>query len=697
LAKRRSKRKNSKENIEKEKCFNHQRIIHKVKENSSEVKNNISFKNNMVVPTFQSHGSPITFTIPCVNSRRKGCSGTCLRAILISILIVTVIFNVIFIMDHRRRFTENSNRVNNDENKHIKFERNDDSQRSNNIIKKQVSTGRIIKVEAKSSKENVYVSINGLKVYENSGIDDAGRGIHVVVINEQNGIVMAKRVFDTYVPREDEAMILFLNMLQDGRIVVFMVKDEGSASLKKSGKTSINMFGSRFINSIGWRDTWAFISKKRNTWLAEAHQKPPSPELWGPPLIVQTSIQLEEKEKKCYWGNDDSARRRKQFCMKYEGYGSVCSCTNPAPINLRGGDLLGSRVSSLPIAVIAANRPHYLYRMLRGLLTTPGVDPKMVTVYIDGFYDEPSAVAELFEVATVEHTPICSKNCRISQHYKRTLHETFEKYKSADYMIILEEDLDVSKDLMDYFSQMLPVLGTDDSLYCVSAWNDQGYEHSCNDASMLYRVETMPGLGWVLKKKLFLEELEPNWPGSDKFWDWDMWMRMQANRKGRECIIPDISRTYHFGAKGLNMNAFFQDLYFTKHALNTQTGVKFDTSKVTKDGYEVEVHKLLKEAELLDHTKNPCVGEDFIPNVKSKTFVLYIKQNEDGDYETWTNLAKCFKLWDLDVRGFHKQMWRFWLKGNHIFIIGTSSPYASYKPDHIIPIYLPKKKKENEE
>ena len=24
----------------------------------------------------------------------------------------------------------------------------------------------------------------------------------------------------------------------------------------------------------------------------------------------------------------------------------------------------------------------------------------------------------------------------------------------------------------------------------------QGYEHSCNDPSMLYRVETMPGLGW---------------------------------------------------------------------------------------------------------------------------------------------------------------------------------------------------------
>lgn len=38
----------------------------------------------------------------------------------------------------------------------------------------------------------------------------------------------------------------------------------------------------------------------------------------------------------------------------------------------------------------------------------------------------------------------------------------------------------------------------------------------------------------VLKKKLFKEELEPNWPGSDKFWDWDMWMRMDGNRKGKK-------------------------------------------------------------------------------------------------------------------------------------------------------------------
>ena len=80
----------------------------------------------------------------------------------------------------------------------------------------------------------------------------------------------------------------------------------------------------------------------------------------------------------------------------------------------------------------------------------------------------------------------------------------------------MEEDLDVSPDffmlvdpltnpyylllpslpLFRYFSETKHLLEEDPSLYCISAWNDQGYDHSCNDPAMLYRIETMPGLGW---------------------------------------------------------------------------------------------------------------------------------------------------------------------------------------------------------
>lgn len=74
--------------------------------------------------------------------------------------------------------------------------------------------------------------------------------------------------------------------------------------------------------------------------------------------------------------------------------------------------------------------------------------------------------------------------------------------------------------------------------------------HSSSDEKMLYRIEGMPGLGWMLSKKLWINELKPNWPSPKLNYDWDLWMRENRIRKNRECIIPDVSRTYHLGIKG---------------------------------------------------------------------------------------------------------------------------------------------------
>lgn len=56
----------------------------------------------------------------------------------------------------------------------------------------------------------------------------------------------------------------------------------------------------------------------------------------------------------------------------------------------------------------------------------------------------------------------------------------------------------------------------------------------------------------------------------------------------RECIIPDISRTYHFGSSGLNMNPYFQDHYFSKHPLNTHSDVQLRAV----ERYTVHLHVL---------------------------------------------------------------------------------------------------------
>ena len=138
----------------------------------------------------------------------------------------------------------------------------------------------------------------------------------------------------------------------------------------------------------------------------------------------------------------------------------------------------------------------------------------------------------------------------------------------------------------------------------------------CTDNVFLYCKSASTLFPRLLKRQLFKEELEPNWPSPDKLWDWDMWMRLDVIRKGRECIIPDVSRTYHFGASGLNMNPYFQEHYFKKHTLNKVPNVQLrDADSLRKEKYELVIHGLFREANILNHQKDPC-DKDFIPDTK---------------------------------------------------------------------------------
>ena len=100
---------------------------------------------------------------------------------------------------------------------------------------------------------------------------------------------------------------------------------------------------------------------------------------------------------------------------------------------------------------------------------------------------------------------------------------------------------------------------------------------------------------------------------------------------------------------------------------------------------------------MLDHTQTPCSSDNFVPVASHipTIYVLYIKQDQAGDYETWNNVARCLKLWDLDVRGFHKQMWRFWINENQLFVVGSASPYVKFKPQGLTPVFIKKRSRKN--
>ncbi|CAN9504194.1 unnamed protein product [Ophioblennius macclurei] len=185
---------------------------------------------------------------------------------------------------------------------------------------------------------------------------------------------------------------------------------------------------------------------------------------------------------------------------------------------------------------------------------------------------------------------------KIARHYRWALNQVFNTF-SHSTVVIVEDDLEVAPDFFEYFRALYPILHSDSSLWCVSAWNDNGRDALVDPsrAQLLYRTDFFPGLGWMLLREMW-EELEPKWPSAF----WDDWMRQPEQRKDRSCIRPEISRTITFGRKGVSLGQFF-DQYLRYIKLNTEfvPFTKHNLSYLLKEKYDEKFIKEVYEAPLV--------------------------------------------------------------------------------------------------
>ncbi|XP_063228833.1 alpha-1,3-mannosyl-glycoprotein 2-beta-N-acetylglucosaminyltransferase isoform X2 [Bacillus rossius redtenbacheri] len=187
---------------------------------------------------------------------------------------------------------------------------------------------------------------------------------------------------------------------------------------------------------------------------------------------------------------------------------------------------------------------------------------------------------------------------KISRHYGWALNQTFFNF-NFDTVIIVEDDLDVSPDLFEYFLGTYALLQRDPTLWCVSAWNDNGKVGLVDEGApeMLHRTDFFPGLGWMLRRAVW-EELAPKWPAAY----WDDWIRQPEQRRGRACIRPELSRTRTFGKVGVSNGHFYEKhLKFIKLNEKFVPFTQMNLTYLLKDNYDQQFVKWVYESPVVTY------------------------------------------------------------------------------------------------
>ena len=349
----------------------------------------------------------------------------------------------------------------------------------------------------------------------------------------------------------------------------------------------------------------------------------------------------------------------------------------------------------LPIIMIAYNRPYYMKQSLRSLLNVRGVEKKNIEVIQDDKNKDVAQVAIDFGIKLKQHVqnrttygPDPDPGIFIAQHYAYALRYAFEKNTDAPAIIIVEDDLLYSPDFLEYLEYNSVILEDDESTFLLSAWNDNGQKNLIRDPYRLHRTEYFPGLGWLLPRKLYENELQKTWP----FYHWDHWLRDPVIHKGRDCIYPEVSRTYHIGEYGTFMNESLHSSLFKNIGYNTNSKIRWSMKSFSSvPSLQIEnkpikpywrVFQSIYESYHFDFitTSIPLINMDSIEKLKQTTPVYgthyMIRYTLSDSFEPISNY---FGIWPDSRRSSYKGIHDFYYHGHHLMLINAE--YSS----HVLP------------
>jgi hypothetical protein len=132
-----------------------------------------------------------------------------------------------------------------------------------------------------------------------------------------------------------------------------------------------------------------------------------------------------------------------------------------------------------------------------------------------------------------------------------------ELFNLYDFVILSEDDIEVSEDILKYFNYLSEKYNSDEKVAIISA----NYQLDNFQADLVKRLDVFRGQVWGTWKKYWVDVIRDNWDfaydssenGGPSGWDWNLTLRVLP-KNNLNTIAPYSSRSQHIGVNGLHSN-----------------------------------------------------------------------------------------------------------------------------------------------
>ncbi|XP_064103199.1 protein O-linked-mannose beta-1,2-N-acetylglucosaminyltransferase 1-like isoform X2 [Macrobrachium nipponense] len=522
-------------------------------------------------------------------------------------------------------------------------------------------------------------------------LEDAG--LLLVAINPMTTSVTLHQIFPTSDFGAYRDFRWTLESILPGRIVVLASVHDGSLQLDPVRKY-LESLGSHWSTQYLFRDSWAWVFVKGGQTLGDViipnsqsmqfcsspvKLSVEMPKNWYEEARVKNGEEVPNDWAKCPgWVQLAEAHKRAVFCSTYDGFSSLCSCERPFTLLAEPRQNKTEQWrEDIPIVVITGGRTRYLYRLLENIGQQDDVRKDLILLVSDGALKDVSLLAEVLGIQVMIHRPEGKGPARVSRNLRFALFSALKRFPEADKFIIMEDDLVLSPDFYSYMQQTGWLLEHDPTLYCVSGFNHLSYPHTSFDSTRLYRVDSYPSYGWMTSRAV-LRDLLPKWLPSNVTHDWDHFVSSDIIRRNRECVVPDVNRSYHGGATGLHLSASYAtEKDFLNRTYNTENDVSLmNLTRILQSEYETEMDDLLAHAHSFDLDE---FLEGRVHTEPGEVYALFVHQKDTSDNLSFRAAGDILNIWNRDARDAHQFTWRFTYNNATVLFVGVpASKYSKH-------------------